>query len=193
MTKLFQKPEVLHIPGTDLNHIYICKCVQLAFTHDFRNNGKSCFFLCQKEKPESLLFQPLKRVRRRSRLKGTASQKGCAASFYRFSHKADLLFCFNRTGTCNHGKISFSNLLSGHLNHRIFRMEATVSQFKGFRDPPYIRNNRDRPKPVFIQMRRIADQAQYRFCRALAVMDVDILFLNLFNQLIYGLPINIGF
>lgn len=65
---------------------------------------------------------------------------------------------------------------------RILGMEAAVRQLVRFGNAPHILDDVAGAQPIFVNVRRVADKAENRFCRALAVMDIHALLFDLAHQ-----------
>ena len=65
---------------------------------------------------------------------------------------------------------------------RILGMEAPVRQLIRFGNAAHILDDVAGAQPIFVNVRRIADKAENRFRRALAVMDIHALLFDLAHQ-----------
>lgn len=65
---------------------------------------------------------------------------------------------------------------------RILGMEAAVRQLIRFGNAPHILDDVAGVQPILVNVRRIADKAENRFRRALAVMDIHALLFDLAHQ-----------
>ena len=65
---------------------------------------------------------------------------------------------------------------------RILGMEAAVRQLIRFGNAAHILDDVAGAQPIFVNVRRVADKAENRFCRALAVMDIHAPLFDLAHQ-----------
>ena len=65
---------------------------------------------------------------------------------------------------------------------RILGMEAAVRQLVRLGNAPRILDDVAGAQPIFVNVRRVADKAENRFRRALAVMDIHALLFDLAHQ-----------
>ena len=65
---------------------------------------------------------------------------------------------------------------------RILGMEAAVRQLVRLGNAPHILDDVAGAQPIFVNVRRVADKAENRFRRALAVMDIHALLFDLAHQ-----------
>ena len=65
---------------------------------------------------------------------------------------------------------------------RILGMEAAVRQLIRFGNAPHILDDVAGAQPIFVNVRRVADKAENRFRRALAVMDIHAPLFDLAHQ-----------
>lgn len=65
---------------------------------------------------------------------------------------------------------------------RVLGMEAAVRQLVRLGNAPHILDDVAGAQPIFVNVRRVADKAENRFRRALAVMDIHALLFDLAHQ-----------
>ena len=65
---------------------------------------------------------------------------------------------------------------------RILGMEVAVRQLVRFGNTPHILDDVAGAQPILVNVRRVADKAENRFRRTLAVMDIHALLFDLAHQ-----------
>ena len=155
-----QQLEILHVARANLNNVHIVEQRQMRGIHNFRHNGQSRCFLRFQQQLQTVLMQPLKRIRAGARLKRAAAQERCARRFDRLGNRDHLLFAL-------HGARAGDNLEQavpdGHaaaIHHRILRMELTVCFLVGFLNAADSLHCIQRGNEVGVHARRVAHQPQ---------------------------------
>ena len=130
-----QKAEVLHVAGTNLQHVCILgnyrHCLHLG---NLGNNLQAGCFTGSCQILQSQLLQSLEGIRGSPRLVGTATDKLGAPCLGNLSRLQELLLGLNSTRTCHNHQAAITDLDAVHINHGRLRMELTAYQLVALGD-----------------------------------------------------------
>ena len=155
-----QQLKVLHVARANLNNVHIVEQRQMRGIHNFRDNGQSRCFLRFQQQLQTVLMQPLKRIRAGARLKRAAAQERCARRFDRLGDRDHLLFALHGAGAGDNLEQAVPDGHAAAIHHRILRMELTVCFLVGFLNAADSLHCIQRGNEVGVHARRVAHQPQ---------------------------------
>ena len=133
LSQMFQKIEVLHISGTDLDQIdFFIENVQMLQGKEFCYDRKSYFFFYFVQNIQPLQSKTLERVRACTRFECAASEQVCAGSFYGTGNFQYLFKGLDGAGTCDVTHVAAADLHAGYVYDGVFRVECAVGQLVRF-------------------------------------------------------------
>ena len=124
----------------------------MLLAHNLGDYGHTRFRLGFLKQAESVYAHSLKRIRRGTRLKRSASQQRRARIFNRSCHLYYLLFALDRAGTGNNLKMSASEFVSAYVHYSVVRMKFAVCVFIRLLNASYALYNVERADKVDIYL-----------------------------------------
>ena len=193
-TQLLQKVKVLHIAGTNLNHIHIIEQVQLSNGHELCYYRQACFLLCCQQQVNTLTSQALETVGACSWLKGPTTQEAGTRSLYRLGNSHQLLLAFNGTRTSNNSHRPISNysrsyttLIFSHPHDRILGMKGSAGPLVGSLNPYNLVYHRMYGQTFALHLRSVTYQAQNSMIHTMGNMNVKSQVLQMSNKILFCL------
>ena len=164
----FKKIEVLHIPCSHLDEVYIFfkKKIQFIGRHDFRNDRQPCFLAGSQKHIQAGIAQSLERIGRCPRFKGAAAQHDRTGSTNIAGDTRNLIGCLNRAGACNNRNLPAAYGNTVNMDNRIFRMESSACPLIRSLDGNNIFHIVKRGHFLGINRLRVTDDADNRFIRS---------------------------
>ena len=189
----FQKVEVLHVPGADLNHIHVLEEGQLAQVHQLRDDGEACLLLGHLQILQARGAQALEGVGRGAGLEGTAPEHGGAAGLDGLGDGHHLLLTLHGAGACHEGQVAAADLGVAHLHYGVLGVELAVGILVGLLDPLDVLHDVQRGDQVNVQLGSVAHQAQDGVGLTDAGVDDDALFLKPGDKTFQLVPVGVLF
>ena len=176
--ELFEQFEVLHIAGTDLDHIDFSEEVELGNIHDFGHDRQSGIFTGLQQQFDTLIPHSLEAVRRSPGFERSATEHGSPGTFNAAGDGHDLRFTFNGTGTGDHTQTAVADRNAVDIDDGIQRVKFTVGAFKWLLNAADVFNDLQLFDHINVNVHRVANQPENGVLGALTLVNLDVLRLD---------------
>ena len=175
LAKLLEQVEVLHVPGSHLNHVHAhLEHLHVVGGHDLGDDGQAGGLLCLLEQADAVVAHTLEGIGGGAGLEGAAPQGGGAAGLYRLGHPHNLRLALHRAGPGDHRQpVPAHAAAIGQLNHRVLRVVLPVGLLIGLRDPHDPLHAGQQGQLLLVDVLGVALRAQDGGLRPLGHHDFD--------------------
>ena len=157
LAQRFQQRIVLHIAGTDLQHVHIGQQIQLGGIGDLRYHRQARIPARLHQQIHAGLFQTLEGVGRGAGLEGAAPQQLGAGLLHRLGHRGHLGRGLHGAGPCDHAEF-FTDFCIAHGNHGIGGVGGAARQTIGGGETAHLLHVGEPLEHIGVETPRVAHQ-----------------------------------